>query len=60
MLIIRRDTLHIGFLKDTVEHNRDNIIKRINHFDAVAKNEAAVMKSGGTDIDAVLERLLGR
>ena len=49
-----------NIIKDTVEHNRDNIIKRINHFDAVAKNEAAVMKSEGIDIDAVLERLLGR
>lgn len=54
-------TVFQNIIKDTVEHNRESIIKRINLFDEVAKNEVAVMKkTDNIDIDAVLERLLGR
>lgn len=50
-----------NIIKDTVEHNRDSIIKRINRFDEVAKAEANIMKKDeGIDIDSVLERLLQR
>lgn len=54
-------TVFQNIIKDTVEHNRESIIKRINLFDEVAKNEVAVMKkTDNIDIDTVLERLLGR
>ena len=53
-------TVFQNIIKDTVEHNRDNIITRINRFDDVAKNEAALMKKDGIDIDLVLEKLIGR
>lgn len=53
-------TVFQNIIKDTVEHNRDNIIKRINNFDEVAKNEAKAMKLMGIDIDALLETLLER
>ena len=49
-----------NIIKDTVEHNRENIIKRINNFDEVAKNEASMMKKDNIDIDALLEKLIGR
>lgn len=35
-------TVFQNIIKDTVEHNRESIIKRINLFDEVAKNEVAV------------------
>lgn len=50
-----------NIIKDTVEHNRDSIIQRINHFDEVAKAEAnAMQQKEGIDIDSVLERLLNK
>lgn len=49
-----------NIIKDTVEHNRENIIKRINNFDEVAKSEASAMKRDNIDIDALLEKLIGR
>lgn len=53
-------TVFQNIIKDTVEHNRENIIKRINNFDEVAKNEASAMKRDNIDIDALLEKLIGR
>lgn len=53
-------TVFQNIIKDTVEHNRENIIKRINNFDEVAKIEASAMKKDNIDIDALLEKLLGR
>ena len=53
-------TVFQNIIKDTVEHNRENIIKRINNFDEVAKNEASMMKKDNIDIDALLEKLIGR
>lgn len=53
-------TVFQNIIKDTVEHNRENIIKRINNFDEVAKSEASAMKRDNIDIDALLEKLIGR
>lgn len=53
-------TVFQNIIKDTVEHNRENIIKRINNFDEVAKIEASTMKKDNIDIDALLEKLIGR
>lgn len=53
-------TVFQNIIKDTVEHNRENIIKRINNFDEVAKSEASAMKKDNIDIDALLEKLIGR
>ena len=53
-------TVFQNIIKDTVEHNRENIIKRINNFDEVAKSEASMMKKDNIDIDALLEKLIGR
>lgn len=53
-------TVFQNIIKDPVEHNRENIIKRINNFDEVAKNEASAMKRDNIDIDALLEKLIGR
>lgn len=53
-------TVFQNIIKDTVEHNRENIIKRINNFDEVAKIEASAMKKDNIDIDALLEKLIGR
>lgn len=53
-------TVFQNIIKDTVEHNRENIIKRINNFDEVAKIEASAMKKDNIDIDTLLEKLLGR
>ena len=53
-------TVFQNIIKDTVEHNRENIIKRINNFDEVAKSEASAMKKDNVDIDSLLEKLIGR
>lgn len=53
-------TVFQNIIKDTVEHNRDNIIRQINSFDAVAKKEATSMLGEGIDINAVLKELLGK
>ena len=53
-------TVFQNIIKDTVEHNRDNIISRINQFDEVAKKEVASMQALGIDIDAVFKELLGK
>lgn len=53
-------TVFQNIIKDTVEHNRKNIISRINNFDEVAKNEALTMKKDAIDIDALIEKLIGR
>ena len=53
-------TVFQNIIKDTVEHNRNGIIKQINNFDDLAKNEAAVLKKDGIDIDKIIENLLGR
>ena len=53
-------TVFQNIIKDTVEHNRESIINRINQFDDVAKNETKVMKESGVDIDSIIENLLGR
>ncbi|HCB65151.1 MAG TPA: hypothetical protein DEP43_04215 [Ruminococcaceae bacterium] len=53
-------TVFQNIIKDTVEHNRENIIKRINNFDEVAKSEVSAMKRDNIDIDALLEKLIGR
>lgn len=53
-------TVFQNIIKDTVEHNREIIIKRINNFDEVAKSEASAMKKDNIDIDALLEKLIGR
>lgn len=50
-----------NIIKDTVEHNRINIIKQINKFDKIASKEVAKMKADdNVDVDAVIERLLQR
>ena len=47
-----------NIIKDTVEHNRKQIIERINDFDKIAENEAEQLKKEGIDINAVLESSL--
>ena len=48
-----------NIIKDTVEHNRKQIIKHINEFDEVAKSEAIRLKTeDGINIDSVLEDAL--
>ena len=48
-----------NIIKDTVEYNREQIIKRINEFDEVAKNEAIRLNNeDGIDIDNLLEEIL--
>ena len=51
-------TVFQNIIKDTVEHNRVNIIERINKFDEVAKAEASSMLEGGIDINSVFKDLL--
>lgn len=53
-------TVFQNIIKDTVEHNRDNIIKRINQFDDVAQKEADEMLEDGIDMNTVFNELLGK
>lgn len=53
-------TVFQNIIKDTVEHNRDNIIRCINRFDEVAKKEAESMVKDGINIDEVFKNLLGK
>lgn len=53
-------TVFQNIIKDTVEHNRENIIKRINQFDVVAKKEVESMLEDGIDMNAVFKDLLGK
>ena len=48
-----------NIIKDTVEHNRKQIIKRINEFDDIAKSESdRLKKEDGIDINIILEDIL--
>lgn len=53
-------TVFQNIIKDTVEHNRDNIIKRINRFDEIASKEIDSMMKDGIDMNEVLKGLLGK
>lgn len=53
-------TVFQNIIKDTVEHNRDNIISRINQFDEVAGKEVDSLQASGIDINAVFRKLLGK
>lgn len=49
-----------NIIKDTVEHNRDNIIRQINQFDRVAQKEVDSMMNEHIDVNAVLQNVLGK
>ena len=49
-----------SIIKDTIEHNRNNIISKINNFDSLAKKHVQALKKDQIDIDRVIEKLLNR
>lgn len=50
-----------NIIRDTVEHNREAIIAKLNDFDEIAKRVAVWMKNDlGIDITAVIEGILQR
>lgn len=54
-------TVFQNIIKDTVEHNRKNIIEKINKFDELAIKEAELMKKEeDIDITPIIETLLNR
>lgn len=49
-----------NIIRDTIEHNRDAIIRKLNHFNEFAKKEAEWLnKNEKADVEKVLESLLG-
>ena len=54
-------TIFQSIIQDTVEHNRDAIIDRLNHFDDIAKKQAIRLKNDyGIIINEVIKRMLSR
>ncbi len=55
-------TVFQNIIKDTMTHNRDSIIKRINQFDDIARKEAKLMADmeERVDIDLMFRELLNR
>lgn len=50
-----------NIIRDTVEHNRDAIIAKLNDFDEIAKREAGKLRdSFGIDITSIIEKALQR
>lgn len=49
-----------NIIKDTIEHNRNAIIDRINDFDKIARQEVEAMKRQNIDINAILHDILGQ
>lgn len=47
-------------IKDTVEHNRQQVINRINNFDDIAKKKASELKKSGIDITNIIEEMLDK
>lgn len=47
-----------SIIKDTIEHNRNNIISKLNDFDILAKKHVNALKNDGIDIDNVIETYL--
>lgn len=53
-------TVFQNIIKDTVKHNRDNIIKSINQFDDIAQKEFDAMSKDGINMSTVFNELLGK
>ena len=50
-----------SIIKDTVEHNRDVIIKKLNDFDKFAKTEAkSIFRDTNKDVTSVIEKYLNK
>ncbi len=50
-----------NIIKDTIEHSRDNIIKKINAFDEIADTERQrLIKTRNYDISEIIEKLIGK
>lgn len=49
-----------NLIKDTIEHNREKIIRQLNHLDSLAKNIVKKLKLVEIDVDKVIYNLTGR
>lgn len=49
-----------SIIKDTIEHNRDIIVDKLNNFDGMAKEVAAQLHSRGLSIDNAVQNITGR
>lgn len=49
-----------SIIKDTIEHNRNTIIAKLNEFDDLALWIVEQMKAEGQDVDAAFQELIGR
>ena len=49
-----------NIIQDTVEHNRKNIVSRINDFDLLAKKQAKNAAEYGIEVDKEIQSCLGR
>lgn len=54
-------TVFENIIKDTIEHNRENIIKKMNAFDVIASQEKNHLeKNECYNIDDIIEKVLGK
>lgn len=54
-------TIFQNIIQDTVEHNRDLIIEKLNSFDDIAKTQAAELRKDiGINIDEVIKKMISR
>lgn len=54
-------TVFENIIKDTIEHNRDTIIRKLNDFDSFARLEVKDLeKNVGKDVTDVIEKCLGK
>ena len=49
-----------SIIKDTIEHNRNSIILKLNDFDSLANKHALKMKEDGKDVLSVIETALNK
>lgn len=53
-------SVFLNIIKDTVEHNRNSIIGKLNNFDTIAEKVVRSMANEGVFVKETIEQLLGR
>lgn len=53
-------SVFLNIIKDTVEHNRNSIIEKLNNFDTIAEKVVQAMYNDRIYVNETIEQLLGR
>ena len=54
-------SVYQSIIKDTIDHNRENIISRLSNFDDIAEKQVKKLNAeNGVDINSIIEKVTGR